>query len=117
MSEGRAETRMLIAEVSARMRMHPQTLRKYERAGLLRPARRTGGSRHYSAGDLDRLALIKHLADERGINVAGIALALSIRDELVTLLETTRSTESWDAMETVAVAIEDLLRLVGGDGF
>lgn len=65
--------------------MHPQTLRKYERAGLLHPARREGGSRHYSADDLSRLALIKHLAEVRRINVAGMALVLSIHDEIAAL--------------------------------
>ena len=66
----REEIRLAIAGASAAVAMHPQTLRKYERAGLLRPARRSGGSRHYSAEDIARLELIKQLADVRRINVA-----------------------------------------------
>lgn len=77
--------RIAIAAASESLSMHPQTLRKYERAGLLRPGRRAGGSREYSQADLDRLALIKHLADVRRVNVAGMALALALRDDLLAL--------------------------------
>lgn len=79
------EVRLPIAGASAAVEMHPQTLRKYERAGLLHPARREGGSRHYSADDLARLALIKHLAEEQRINVAGMAMVLALHDEIETL--------------------------------
>lgn len=75
-----------ITEVSDALAMHPQTLRKYERAGLVRPRRRSGGSRHYTSSDLERLSLIKHLADTRRINVAGMMLVLSLHDEVTALL-------------------------------
>jgi MerR family transcriptional regulator/heat shock protein HspR len=69
--------------VAARLSgMHPQTLRKYERAGLLRPARQAGNQRLYSAADIRRLHRIRFLVDVRGINVAGIALVLSMSDRL-----------------------------------
>lgn len=102
--------RVPIAEASALLQMHPQTLRKYERAGLLQPARRSGGSRRYSAIDLDRLTLIKQLADVRRINVAGIALALSIRDEVVLLME---RLDSADARSRGKLATEGLALLLG----
>lgn len=69
--------------VAARLTgMHPQTLRKYERAGLLRPARSLGLQRLYSAADVERLERIQYLVETRGLNVAGLELALSISDRL-----------------------------------
>jgi MerR family transcriptional regulator/heat shock protein HspR len=58
--------------------MHPQTLRKYERLGLIQPSRTLGSMRQYSCEELDRLRLIKHLVDEAGINLAGVQRLLSI---------------------------------------
>ena len=55
--------------------MHPQTLRKYERLGLVRPTRTVGSMRVYTHDELDRLRLIKHLVDEAGVNLAGRAAA------------------------------------------
>ena len=52
--------------------MHPQTLRKYERLGLIQPSRTIGSMRLYSREELERLRLIKHLVDELGINLAGV---------------------------------------------
>ena len=58
--------------------MHPQTLRKYERLGLIQPSRTIGSMRLYSCEELDRLRLIKHLVDEARINLAGVQRLLSI---------------------------------------
>src|SRR6476619_5536633 len=60
--------------------MHPQTLRKYERLGLVRPTRRLGSTRLYSRDELDRLRLIKRLVDDAGINLAGVQRLLSIAE-------------------------------------
>jgi MerR family transcriptional regulator, heat shock protein HspR len=60
--------------------MHPQTLRKYERLGLVRPSRTIGSVRVYSRDELERLRLIKHLVDEAGINLAGVQRLLSIAE-------------------------------------
>ena len=60
--------------------MHPQTLRKYERLGLVRPTRTIGSMRVYSSDELERLRLIKHLVDEAGINLAGVQRLLSIAE-------------------------------------
>ena len=60
--------------------MHPQTLRKYERLGLVRPTRTIGSMRVYSRDEIERLRLIKHLVDERGINLAGVQRLLSIAE-------------------------------------
>lgn len=69
--------------VAARLsRMHPQTLRKYERAGLLMPSRQAGNQRVYSAADLRRLRRIQYLVEQRGLNIAGLGLALAMSDRL-----------------------------------
>ena len=60
--------------------MHPQTLRKYERLGLVQPTRTIGSMRLYSREELERLKIIKHLVDDDGINLAGVQRLLSIAD-------------------------------------
>jgi MerR family transcriptional regulator, heat shock protein HspR len=62
--------------------MHPQTLRKYERAGLLTPSRQQGNQRLYSGADIRRLLRIRYLVEVRGVNVAGLELALAMSDRL-----------------------------------
>jgi DNA-binding transcriptional MerR regulator len=59
--------------------MHPQTLRKYERAGLLEPSRNKK-LRMYSDKDIARLKTIKHFVDDVGLNIAGVKIALAIQD-------------------------------------
>ena len=67
--------------VAARMLgMHPQTLRKYERLGLVQPTRTVGSMRMYSRQELGRLKLIKHLVDDARINLAGVQRLLSIAE-------------------------------------
>jgi MerR family transcriptional regulator/heat shock protein HspR len=64
--------------VAARMLgMHPQTLRKYERLGLVRPTRTIGSMRLYSRDELERIRVIKRLVDDAGINLAGVQRLLS----------------------------------------
>jgi MerR family transcriptional regulator/heat shock protein HspR len=60
--------------------MHPQTLRKYERLGLVSPTRTIGSMRVYTTDELERLRLIKHLVDEAGVNLAGVQRLLSIAE-------------------------------------
>src|SRR5690606_15470072 len=62
--------------------MHPQTLRKYERLGLVRPTRTIGSMRVYTRDELERLRLIKHLVEEVGINLAGVQRLLSIGESI-----------------------------------
>jgi MerR family transcriptional regulator, heat shock protein HspR len=69
--------------VAARLTaMHPQTLRKYERAGLIRPSRPSGNQRLFSEADVKRLRRIRYLVEVRGVNIAGLALALEMTDRL-----------------------------------
>ncbi|GIW11609.1 MAG: hypothetical protein KatS3mg061_2666 [Dehalococcoidia bacterium] len=77
------EKAQYIISVAARMvELHPQTLRKYERAGFLEPSRSEGNLRLYSPEDIDRLLQIKALVEERGINLAGVELALRLTRRL-----------------------------------
>src|SRR3990167_9630242 len=64
------------------LHMHPQTVRKAERLGLVRPSRTIGSMRLYSQDELERLRLIKHLVDEAGINLAGVQRLLSIAESV-----------------------------------
>lgn len=70
----------LISMAAERLGMHPQTLRKYERLGLIQPSRTIGSMRLYSRDELDRLRVIKHLVEEVGINLAGVQRLLSIAE-------------------------------------
>ena len=62
------------------LRMHPQTLRKYERLGLVQPARTIGSMRLYSRDEIERLRFIKRLVDDMGINLAGVQQLLEIAE-------------------------------------
>jgi MerR family transcriptional regulator/heat shock protein HspR len=76
-----AETDLYFISMAARLLdMHPQTLRKYERLGLVRPTRTVGSMRVYSSDELERLRLIKHFVEEAGINLAGVQRLLSIAE-------------------------------------
>jgi MerR family transcriptional regulator, heat shock protein HspR len=73
---------LYIMRVAAKLTgMHPQTLRKYEKAGLLEPSR-NNRIRMYSREDLDRLMLIKNLVEDTGLNIAGVKMVLEFRDIL-----------------------------------
>ena len=79
----RVEEEFLLISVAARhLGMHPQTLLKYERLGLVRPSRTLGSMRVYSRGEIDRLRIIKHLVDEAGVNLAGVQRLLAVADVL-----------------------------------
>ena len=72
-----------IISVAARLlEMHPQTLRKYERLGLIQPERTVGMLRLYSRQDLHKVMLIRHLMDNLGLNLAGVEFALKLVNNL-----------------------------------
>jgi MerR family transcriptional regulator, heat shock protein HspR len=62
--------------------LHPQTLRHYERIGLVRPQRSDGKIRMYSAKDLERIALIKRWIDDLGVNLAGVEVMLKMQEHI-----------------------------------
>ena len=72
----------MISVVAEMFEIHPQTLRAYEREGLLRPARTDGNTRLYSQEDLDRIELILRLTKELGVNLAGVEVVLNMRERM-----------------------------------
>jgi len=81
-NEDRQERAVYIISVAAELAgMHPQTLRIYERKGLLRPARTAGNTRRYSERDIDRLREIHELT-ERGVNLAGVKMVMEMQAKL-----------------------------------
>jgi MerR family transcriptional regulator, heat shock protein HspR len=95
--------------------MHPQTLRKYERLGLIQPTRTIGSVRVYSRDQLRRLRLIKHLVDEAGINLAGVQRLLSIAEALdrLGLLAGEESLGADEARHRLEEELERLREMVG----
>jgi MerR family transcriptional regulator, heat shock protein HspR len=72
----------MISSVSEMYDIHPQTLRLYEKEGLLRPSRSEGNTRLYTDEDLERLEFILNLARDLGVNIAGIAIILQMRERM-----------------------------------
>jgi MerR family transcriptional regulator/heat shock protein HspR len=72
----------MISVVAEMFEIHPQTLRAYEREGLLRPARTDGNTRLYSEEDLERITLILRLTKELGVNLAGVEVILNMRERM-----------------------------------
>jgi MerR family transcriptional regulator/heat shock protein HspR len=112
------EPDLFFISMAARMLgMHPQTLRKYERLGLIQPSRTIGSMRLYSHDELERLRLIKRMVDEAGINLAGVQRLLSIA-EVVQRLRPLLRDETLAARDTrrrVAHELEELSRMLGFD--
>ena len=107
---------VFIISVAARLlEMHPQTLRKYEREGLIAPSRTSGNLRLYSDEDLDRLRQVKQLVGDRGLNLAGVQLALELTQGLRALQIRLASAPDAadDALEPARREIGALLRLLG----
>jgi MerR family transcriptional regulator/heat shock protein HspR len=83
---------LFVISVAARLvEMHPQTLRKYEREGLVAPSRTSGNLRLYSDSDIEQLRQVKYLVEKRGLNLAGVQLALELTRQLRWLQQTNRS--------------------------
>jgi MerR family transcriptional regulator, heat shock protein HspR len=81
---------LFVISVAARLvQMHPQTLRKYEREGLIVPSRTSGNLRLYSDRDIELLRQVKYLVEDRGLNLAGVQLALELTSKLRTLRDRT----------------------------
>jgi MerR family transcriptional regulator/heat shock protein HspR len=108
---------VFIISVAARLlEMHPQTLRKYEREGLIAPSRTRGKFRLYSDEDLERLRQVKYLVGERGLNLAGVQLTLEATQQIralqARLADGATSGAKPDA-ERVGSELNALLRLLG----
>jgi MerR family transcriptional regulator, heat shock protein HspR len=79
----RAKAGYMISAVAELYKLHPQTLRLYERVGLLKPSRSQGNTRLYTDEDLERLDVILTLARDMGVNLAGIEIILNMREKMV----------------------------------
>ena len=78
----KARAGYMISSVAELYKIHPQTLRLYERCGLLKPSRSQGNTRLYTDQDLERLEVILTLTRELGVNLAGIEVILNMRDKM-----------------------------------
>src|ERR1051326_6588815 len=72
----------MISAVAEQYAIHPQTLRLYEREGLLKPSRSDGNTRLYTAEDIERLEVILHLTRDLGVNLAGVEIILNMREKM-----------------------------------
>jgi MerR family transcriptional regulator/heat shock protein HspR len=75
----------LISVVAKILEIHPQTLRQYEREGLVKPSRTEGRMRLYSQRDIDKIKLILRLTRELGVNLAGVDIILQLKDKIAKL--------------------------------
>ena len=105
MSDPGCEPVFIISVAARLLEMHPQTLRKYEREGLIAPSRTSGKFRLYSDEDLERLRQVKYLVGERGLNLAGVQLALEATQQI-------RSLRTRLAEDAAAGARPDAERLI-----
>jgi MerR family transcriptional regulator/heat shock protein HspR len=108
----------LISMAAELLDMHPQTLRKYERLGLVQPLRTLGSMRVYTREELERIRLIKSLVGEAGINLAGVQRLLSvveIAQRLRPLVGSRRRTGQPDVHRRLAAEIDELFRVLGLD--
>ena len=111
------EPDLYLISVAARMLdMHPQTLRKYERLGLVRPLRTLGSMRVYSRDELERLRVIKQLVDEEGINLAGVQRLLDIAEvvqRLRPILKDAPRQRGADLRRQVAQQMDEIAKILG----
>src|SRR5215213_6879884 len=75
----------MISAVAEQYQLHPQTLRMYEREGLLTPSRSEGNTRLYTQEDVERLEVILKLTRELGVNLAGVEIILNMREKMNTM--------------------------------
>jgi MerR family transcriptional regulator/heat shock protein HspR len=82
MAKARSKAAYMISAVAEQYQIHPQTLRLYEREGLLAPSRSEGNTRLYTDDDLERLEVILKLTRELGVNLAGVEIILNMREKM-----------------------------------
>jgi MerR family transcriptional regulator/heat shock protein HspR len=82
MARAKSKAAYMISAVAEQYGVHPQTLRLYEREGLLKPSRSEGNTRLYTAEDVERLEVILHLTRDLGVNLAGVDIILNMREKM-----------------------------------
>ena len=116
MSDPGCEPVFIISVAARLLEMHPQTLRKYEREGLVAPSRTSGKFRLYSDEDLERLRQVKYLVGERGLNLAGVQVALEATEQIRSLqarLAESGAASTTPDVERLASDLNAVLRLLG----
>ena len=104
-----------VISVAARiLDMHPQTLRKYERVGLIMPSRTLGMSRLYSDEDIARLKLIKHLVDNMGLNLAGVRMAMQLFNRMIEMRASMSQLEGQPLRDALNYHLDEMLRTLSG---
>lgn len=105
---------LFVISVAARLvEMHPQTLRKYEREGLIAPSRTQGNLRLYSDSDIERLRQVKYLVEHRGLNLAGVQLALELTHQVQDLKARIASATEGRKSSPVVAELDRLLESLG----
>ena len=100
MAKSKSKAAYMISSVAEQYAIHPQTLRLYEREGLLKPSRSEGNTRLYTDGDLERLEVILHLTRDLGVNLAGVEIILKMREKMDQM--------QWQIQEFVATLNREL---------
>src|ERR1700726_2594379 len=85
MAKARSKAAYMISAVAEQYEIHPQTLRLYEREGLLAPSRSEGNTRLYTDEDLERLEVILKLTRDLGVNLAGVEIILNMREKMAAM--------------------------------
>jgi len=85
MAKTKSKAAYMISAVAEQYEIHPQTLRLYEREGLLAPSRSEGNTRLYTDEDLERLEVILKLTRELGVNLAGVEIILNMREKMAAM--------------------------------
>ncbi len=85
MPKARSKAAYMISAVAEQYQIHPQTLRLYEREGLLAPSRSEGNTRLYTDDDLERLEVILKLTRDLGVNLAGVEIILNMREKMAAM--------------------------------
>lgn len=80
--KGKKAKKYTISVVAEQYGIHPQTLRMYEREGLMKPSRSAKGTRYYTEEDIERLEIILSLTRDLGVNLAGVEIVLNMREKM-----------------------------------
>jgi MerR family transcriptional regulator/heat shock protein HspR len=104
-----------VISVAARiLDMHPQTLRKYERVGLVLPSRTMGMSRLYSDEDIARLQLIKHLVENLGLNLAGVQVTMQLFNRMIKMRAQMTQLEGQPLREALNESLDEMFKILAG---
>src|SRR5215471_9416631 len=119
MAKARSKAAYMISAVADQYQIHPQTLRLYEREGLLAPSRSEGNTRLYTDDDLERLEVILKLTRELGVNLAGVEIIMNLREKMAAMqrqieqfVETLNEELVSQARKTVAESKHSLIPVI-----